>query len=125
MNPGDELKLDNIFVDAVRAYNVGKNYHPKKQNHLGFVITIDGIRIYHAGDTNRIPEMKDIICDIALVPLGQTYTMDSVEEAVEVVKDVKAKIAIPFHYGTYEGSKKDADIFKDLLNGFTEVIIKN
>jgi len=125
VNPGDKLKIDNISVEAVPAYNVGKSFHPKKQNHVGFVLTLEGVRIYHAGDTNRIPEMKNFSCDIALVPLGQTYTMNNVEEAVEAIKDVKAKIAIPFHYGGAEGSKEDAVIFRDLLKAVAEVMIKN
>ena len=92
-----------------------KNAHMKNSNYLGYVIDFDGISVYHTGDTERIPEMKEIKCDIILVPLGQKYTMNSVEEATEVVKDTKAQIAIPIHWGMYEGSKNDALLFEELL----------
>jgi len=125
MLPGEKIDLDNIPVEAVPAYNIDKNYHPKENNHIGFIITLNGVRIYHSGDTSRIPEMKNFNCDIGMLPLGQTYTMDSVEEAVEAARDIKAKIVIPFHYGLAEGSEEDAVKFRDLLKGQVNVIIKN
>jgi L-ascorbate metabolism protein UlaG (beta-lactamase superfamily) len=68
--------------------------------------------------------MKDFSCDIAMLPLGQTYTMNSVKEAADAAIDVKAKIAIPIHYGLYEGKDEDAEEFKRLLKDKVEVIIK-
>ncbi len=122
--PREEKKIDNVIIESVPAYNIKKKrFHPKKNNWLGYIITIDGIRIYHAGDTERIPEMKKFQCDIAFMPLGQTYTMNSVKEAAEAVLDVKAKIAIPIHFGLYEGSIDDAIKFQKLLNGKVKVII--
>ena len=126
VEPGtkDEIE-DNILVETVPMYNLKKTtYHPRGNKWVGYILTIEGKRIYHTGDTERIPEMKDINCDIVFVPLGQTYTMDSVEDAVEAVLDVKAKIAIPFHYGLYEGKNEDAIKFKGLLEGKVEVVIK-
>ena len=97
-----------MIIHAVPAYNITRQYHKKSSNYLGYVIDFDGISLYHTGDTERIPEMKEIRCDIIMVPLGQTYTMNSVEEAVEVVLDTKARVAIPIHWGLYEGSGEDA-----------------
>lgn len=125
IEPGQSLEIEGIKIEAVYAYNIiKKSFHPKSNNFLGYLLTIDGVTIYHAGDTERIPEMKDINCDIILIPLGQTYTMNNVEEAVEAVKDTKAKIAIPIHYGTFEGTKEDALKFKELLKNDVEVVIK-
>ena len=122
--PWEEKKIDNILIESVPAYNIKKKrFHPKSKNYLAYIITIDGIRIYHAGDTERIPEMKKFQCDIAFMPLGQTYTMNSVKEAAEAVLDVKAKIAIPIHFGLYEGSSDDAIEFQKLLNGKVKVIV--
>ena len=110
--PGRSVTLNGVTIEAVPAYNVRKTqYHPKASGYVGYVVTADGTRIYHAGDTERIPEMKEIACDIALLPLGQTFTMNSVEEAVQAALDVKAKIAIPIHFGQYEGSRQDAERF--------------
>jgi L-ascorbate metabolism protein UlaG (beta-lactamase superfamily) len=123
--PGDKIIVDSIPVEVVPMYNIVKtNFHPKHNNWVGYILSLEGVRIYHAGDTERIPEMKNLECDIVLMPLGQTYTMNSVEEAAEAVNDVKARVAIPIHYGLYEGTKEDALKFKDLLSDKTEVIIK-
>lgn len=124
--PGDAFILDEcIKFKAVPAYNIIKiKNHPKSNKWMGFLISSEGVTIYHAGDTERIPEMKEFTCDIALLPLGQTYTMASVDEAVEAIKDLKPKIAIPMHYGLYEGNQADADNFKAKLIGVTEVVIK-
>ena len=125
IRPGQSFSVGDINISAVPAYNVVKtNFHPKSNNWVGYIITIEGIKIYHAGDTERIPEMKDIECDIAMLPLGQTYTMNSVKEAANAAIDVKARIAIPIHYGLYEGTKDDAKEFKELLEGKVDVIIK-
>jgi L-ascorbate metabolism protein UlaG (beta-lactamase superfamily) len=124
--PGDIISvLPNLQIKAVAAYNIVRaSWHPKAANNVGFVVTLDGVTVYHAGDTERIPEMKDIDCDIALLPLGQTYTMVSVADAAESAKDVKAEVAIPMHYGSAEGTAKDAETFKSLLEGQIKVVIK-
>ncbi len=125
VEPGtkDEIKND-ILVETVPMYNINKTtYHPRGNKWVGYILTIEGLKIYHAGDTERIPEMKEINCDIAFLPLGQTYTMDSVEDAAKAALDTGAKTAIPFHYGLYEGKKEDADRFKELLEGKMDVVI--
>lgn len=122
--PGQTLNIDGIKVKVVPAYNIVKNFHPKEKKFVGYVLTVDGVKIYHPGDTERIPEMKDIKCDIAFMPLGQTYTMQNVEEAVDAVLDVQAKVAIPIHFGMYEGAASDAVKFQNLLKDKVKVVIK-
>ena len=124
VSPGEKVTIDGTEIEAVPMYNMVKvNYHPAENGWTGYVIDVKGTRVYHAGDTERIPEMKDINCDIALLPLGQTFTMNSVEEAAEAALDTGAEIAIPIHYGMYEGSKEDAQQFKKLLEGKIQVVI--
>ncbi len=94
---GDSVNIKGVEIRAVPAYNVNKPYH-KKGECIGYVVNIDGIRIYHAGDTDKIPEMKEIDVDVALLPIGGTYTMD-VKEAIEAAKDINAKVFVPMHYG--------------------------
>jgi L-ascorbate metabolism protein UlaG (beta-lactamase superfamily) len=109
---GESRDLGGVSVAAVPAYNIVKTgAHPKANGWVGFLIKAEGLTIYVAGDTERIPEMAAIDCDIAFIPLGQTYTMGSVAEAVQAALDVKAKMAVPVHYGMYEGTAKDADDF--------------
>lgn len=122
--PGDKINIEGTEILAVPMYNIVKsNFHPKQNKWTGFIVDVDGVKIYHAGDTERIPEMKNLVCDIALLPLGQTYTMNSVEEAAEAAIDTGADIAIPIHYGMYEGTEEDALKFKKLLDGKIEVVI--
>ncbi|MEJ5285236.1 MAG: MBL fold metallo-hydrolase [Brevinematales bacterium] len=99
VKPFSTNKIYNYNIMTVPAYNIKKSFHPKSKGYVGYVIEISGTKIYHTGDTERIPEMKNISADIIMLPLGQTYTMNSVEEASEAAIDVKAKIAIPIHFG--------------------------
>lgn len=115
IEPGQKFELDSILVETVPMYNIKKDFHPKDAKWTAFVLTIDGKRIYISCDTERIPEMKQINADITFMTLGQTYTMNSVEEAVEAVLDTGAKLAIPVHFGMYEGTAEDAEKFCSLL----------
>ncbi len=125
VEPGMKQEEDGLSIEVVPAYNVTKtNFHPQANNWVGYIFTVDGVRIYHFGDTERIAEMKEITCDIALLPLGQTYTMNSVQDAADAALDVKATIAIPIHYGLYEGKVEDADAFAALLKDKMTVVIK-
>lgn len=112
---GSEIRVFDLVISAVPAYNITKPMHPKNKGYVGYVIDFAGIRVYHTGDTERVPEMKEVHCDIILVPLGQKYTMNSVEDAVNTVLDTRAAVAIPIHYGLYEGSGEDARKFSELL----------
>ncbi len=122
VKPGDKIEVKGIKIEAVPAYNINKSFHTKASNWVGYVIEIEGVRIYHAGDTDFIPEMKELKdIDIALMPVGGTYTMNA-EEAAEAVNTFKPKIAIPMHYGSIVGSREDAEKFKQLVKE-SEVII--
>jgi L-ascorbate metabolism protein UlaG (beta-lactamase superfamily) len=123
IRPGDKKAFDGLSLEAVPAYNIVKaDKHPKSKRYCGFILTAGGLRLYDAGDTERIPEMKSISCDVVFLPLGQTYTMGSVAEAAESAFDVKAKIAVPVHFGMYEGSEADAKEFARILKGKVEVV---
>lgn len=121
--PGESATLEGVKIEAVPAYNTDKDFHPKENGWVGFVVEIDGVRIYHAGDTDLIPEMKDIDADIALLPVSGTYVMTA-DQAVDAALAVDPKIVIPMHYGTVVGSAEDADKFKEALKDKMEVVIK-
>ncbi|GAB6906370.1 Beta-lactamase domain protein [Desulfosarcina cetonica] len=120
--PGDRLTVCGIHIEAVPAYNVDKKFHPKAKNWLGFILTIDGKRIYHAGDTDLIPEMKGFSVDIALLPVSGTYVMTA-EEAVAAARLINPKTVIPMHYDTIVGSLDDAREFAAALDGSMEVAV--
>jgi L-ascorbate metabolism protein UlaG (beta-lactamase superfamily) len=114
--PGDKITIQGIPIEAVAAYNINKKFHPKKDNKIGYIIYINDLRIYHAGDTDEIPEMSSINADIALVPVSGTYVMTAEEAARAVNERIKPKkLAIPMHYGSIVGSAKDAATFKQLV----------
>ena len=96
MRPGERTAIDGVEIEAVPAYNIDKSYHPREAEHLGFIVTVGGERIYFAGDTDRIPEMADFRCDVALLPIGGTYTMDA-DEAALAAADIGPKVVIPMH----------------------------
>ncbi len=114
VEPGDTLTVYDIEIEAVPAYNVGKKFHPQGEAGVGYVITLDETRIYDAGDTDLIPEMADIQADIALLPIGGTYTMN-VQEAAAAVKRIRPRIVIPMHYGRIVGELDDAHRFAQLV----------
>jgi len=117
VEPGSDLTVKGVHIVAVPAYNVNKfrspgvPFHSKEAGYVGFVIAVDGQRIYHAGDTDCIPEMDSIEADIALLPVSGTYVM-TVDEALEAVARIKPKAAIPMHVGAIVGSLSDAEQFK-------------
>jgi|RhiMetdeSRZDD1v2_1073273.scaffolds.fasta_scaffold00299_37 L-ascorbate metabolism protein UlaG (beta-lactamase superfamily) len=117
LRPGGKTVVKDIAIEAIRAYNTNKKFHPKEDNKIGFVIGISGYRIYHAGDTDIIPEMEGLNPDFALLPVSGTYVMTADEAAKATNEFIKpSKIAIPMHYGSIVGSKEDADRFKTLVN---------
>jgi L-ascorbate metabolism protein UlaG (beta-lactamase superfamily) len=116
VRPGDEVVVKNIRIEIAPAYNTNKKFHPKADEKVGFIFTLNGKRIYHAGDTDHIPEMKAIKPDIALVPVSGTYVMTSDEAAQAINETIKPRnFAIPMHYGTIVGSRVDAERFKELV----------
>jgi L-ascorbate metabolism protein UlaG (beta-lactamase superfamily) len=122
VQPGDKLTVSGIPIEAVPSYNTNKTFHPKENGWLGFIVTVGGVRIYHAGDTDRIPEMGSFQVDIALLPVSGTYVMTA-EEAVEAARMIKPKVVIPMHYGAIVGSADDAKRFSEALQGTCEVVV--
>jgi L-ascorbate metabolism protein UlaG (beta-lactamase superfamily) len=113
VKPGDRLIVRGVAIDVLPAYNLAKTYHPHTKGYVGFVLTIGGQRIYHAGDTDAIPEMTGLKPDIALLPVSGKYVMDA-DEAVEAVRLLEPGLAIPMHYGAIVGSEADALRFQQL-----------
>lgn len=115
---GQEIDLGMIKISAIPAYNIDKDFHTKDSNWLGYLIKINGSLIYHAGDTDLIPEMQKLTGFqakdfVALLPIGGRFTMDS-EEAAEAAALIKPTLAIPMHWGSIVGGKSDADEFIEL-----------
>jgi len=119
VKPGDTIRVKGLEVEAVPAYNVNKfrspgvPYHAREAGHVGFVVTLEGQRIYHAGDTDHIPEMaalRDI--DVALLPVSGIYVMTA-EEAAQAAAVIRPGVAIPMHLGRGIGSPDSAQVFKD------------
>lgn len=121
VKPGDEVTIEGVEIEAVPSYNVDKAFHPKGDAKLGYILTLKGVRLYHAGDTDRIPEMKNFKADVALLPVSGTYVMTA-EEAAQATKDIRPKLAIPMHYGTVAGSVRDAERFKEQAGCPVEIL---
>lgn len=119
---GDSITAEGIAIEAVPAYNTNKQFHTKDKGWVGYIFTVKGQRIYISGDTDHIPEMKNIRADIALLPVSGTYVMTA-DEAALAALDIKPKIAVPMHYGSIVGDKNDAERFAKKLHGKIEVVI--
>jgi L-ascorbate metabolism protein UlaG (beta-lactamase superfamily) len=111
VRPGDTLTIQDMEIDIFPAYNVDKKFHPKKAGYVGFVIHTGGRAVYHAGDTDLIPEMKKVKTDVALLPVGGKFTMDAIQ-AAEAAQLIKPKVAVPMHWGKIVGSEEDAKVFE-------------
>jgi len=123
MKPGDKKTIAGLAVEAVPAYNIDKQFHPRQNGWLGFIVDVDGVRVYHAGDTDHIPEMKLLEnIGIALLPVSGTYVMTA-DEAVAAAKNIKPQLAIPMHYNAIVGTDADAAQFKADLEGQVAVTI--
>ena len=107
---GAKEKVGGAIIEAVHAYNIGKPFHPRDAG-AGYIIRFKGASVYFAGDTDFIPEMKGLKCDIALVPIGGTYTMNSTE-AADAIAAMMPKVAIPMHYGHLSDTKVDPEQFR-------------
>jgi L-ascorbate metabolism protein UlaG (beta-lactamase superfamily) len=123
LKPGESTTVSGVKVTAVPSYNTDKQFHPKSNNWLGFMVELDGVKIYHAGDTDHIPEMKDLRPDIALIPVSGTYVMTA-DQAAEAARAIKPKIVVPMHYGKIVGSEADAAEFAEALKDAMTVVIK-
>jgi len=122
IRPGDTVTVGGVTVEAVPAYNTNKDFHPPSNRWVGYVVTVGGVRIYHAGDTDFIPEMRNLQdIDVALLPVGGTYTMTA-QEAAEAANTIQPKVAVPFHYGSVVGSESDAEKFRKLCQVEVEIL---
>ena len=115
VKPNKKYKIDEIEIETIPAYNVNKQFHPKTNQWVGYIINLQEGRYYIAGDTDATPENRQIKCDVAFVPIGGTYTM-TFQEAARLINEIKPKIAVPIHYGEIVGTKQDAKEFKKLLD---------
>ena len=115
VEPNKNYMVQGIKFETISAYNTNKTFHPKENGWVGYIIIINGIRYYIAGDTDITEENKQVKCDVAFVPVGGTYTMDF-KEAAQLINEIKPKIAIPIHYGSIVGTEQDAIDFIRLLH---------
>lgn len=122
IKPGETLVLDGVKILGVPSYNTDKDFHPRRNGWLGFLVEMSGISIYHSGDTDFIPEMKELNVDIALLPVSGTYVMTA-DQAVKAALAIGPGLAIPMHYGTIVGGNQDAFTFKSALDGKVRVLI--
>ncbi|NJD57662.1 MAG: MBL fold metallo-hydrolase [Nitrospirae bacterium] len=116
VKPGDTVEVSGVRIEVVPSYNTNKQFHTKDRGWVGYIFTASGQRIYIAGDTDYIPEMKTFRADIALLPVSGTYVMTA-DEAAKAALDIKPNIAIPMHYGSIVGSRNDAAHFAEKLKG--------
>ena len=127
MRPGAKTEAAGVTVEAVHAYNTnkfrapGQPFHPRSKGHVGWVVTLGGVRLYFAGDTDCIPEMAHIACDVALLPVSGTYVM-TVDEAVLAADTLKAQVVVPMHYGSGIGTDEDGDRFARAYSGRAAVL---
>ena len=115
VEPNKKYMVQGIKFETVPAYNTNKTFHPKENDWVGYVIELNDIRYYIAGDTDITEENKKVKCDVAFVPVGGTYTMDF-KEAAQLINEMQPKVAVPIHYGSVVGTKQDAEEFIKLLN---------
>ena len=121
----NKYNVGDIEFETIPAYNINKSFHPKNNNWVGYIININNIKYYIAGDTDMTEEAINVKCDIAFIPIGGTYTMDY-KEAATLTNKIKPKYAIPIHYGLIVGKYEDAINYSNLLDKEIEckIIIK-
>ena len=115
VEPNVKYMVQGIKFETIPAYNTNKSFHPKENDWVGYIITLNDIRYYIAGDTDITEENRKVKCDVAFVPVGGTYTMDF-KEAAQLINEIQPKIAVPIHYGSVVGTEQDASDFIKLLH---------
>jgi L-ascorbate metabolism protein UlaG (beta-lactamase superfamily) len=120
VEPGQELDFGTLKITTFPAYNIGKHFHGIEEGLVGYLIQMDNVLIYHAGDTDLIPEMQKLTgynkqkkVFVALLPIGGRFTMTA-EEAFEAAKIIKPSVVVPMHWGSIIGVESDAEEFKNL-----------
>ncbi len=122
MRNGDKQEIDGMKIEAVCAYNISKSNHPKEEGN-GYIFEIEGKLLYHAGDTDLIPEMNFFEADLVMLPIGGTYTMGAIE-AASAAKIIQPRLAIPMHWGKFVGHEEDALLFKEEIYKNSEIEVK-
>ncbi len=122
VEPKKKYKVLGMNFETVPAYNLEKDFHKQESNWVGYILEINDITYYIAGDTDLISEAKSVNCDVAFLPIGGTYTMNA-KEAAKLANIIEPQIVIPIHYGTIVGSKEDENKFKQELNETIECVI--
>ena len=112
VGPNNSYSINGLKFETIPAYNTNKNFHPKSNNWVGYIIYLDGFKYYIAGDTDETEENRNLKVDVAFVPIGGTYTMNY-KEAAKLVNEMKPKMVVPIHYGEIVGSKENAQNFKE------------
>jgi len=120
--PGQQYQIAGLSLETVPSYNMIKPFHPKKNGWVGYILEIDGQKVYIAGDTDKTKENSAVQCDIALVPVGGKFTMDA-KEAADLINTIRPAVAIPTHYGTIVGKKSDGERFASLVDPAIETKI--
>lgn len=113
--PSCNYEIATLHFDTVPSYNIGKSFHLKEMNYIGYIVNIKNNKVYVMGDTDVIDEIKDISCDICFVPIGGTYTMNY-KEASNYINMINPKEVIPIHYGSVVGNKDLGLKFSELVN---------
>ncbi len=123
VKPGTAHEVDGCKFETVAAYNNMKPFHPRSSGWVGYIFDVEGKRVYVAGDTDATREAQEVRCDIALVPIGGTYTMDA-SKAAGLINIIRPEVAIPVHFGSLVGDPSDADTFASLVESPVEVVRK-
>lgn len=122
VDPGQEFEAAGLSMRAHRAYNLGKPFHPRKADWVGYEFVWDGVRVYHAGDTDRIPELAEVRCDVALLPVGGLFTMNPAE-AAQAAAGWGSPAVVPMHYGRLPFTHGAGRAFARLWSG-TSVLLE-
>ena len=123
VKPGVSKEAEGLELETVPAYNVLKPFHPKSAGWVGYILKAGGKRIYISGDTDATGEAKAVKCDVALIPVGGTYTMDA-KKAAELVNAICPEVAIPTHYGSIVGKPSDGEAFAGYVKAPVRVELK-
>ena len=123
VKPGVYKEISGLEIETIPAYNTVKPFHPRRAEWVGYILRGDGKRIYIAGDTGLTKEAKQVRCDIALVPVGGTYTMDT-KRAAELINTIRPEYVIPTHYGSIVGKQSDGQTFAALVKSPVKVVEK-
>jgi len=120
LSPNALVEEKGLLIKAIPAYNRLKPFHTRGKGYVGYLVTMDDVVYYIAGDTDMTPDNQGVHCDVAFVPIGGKFTMDY-KEAAKFVNFIAPKLAIPTHYGTIVGSPEDGQKFAELVNKQIEV----